>query len=661
MLVEQHSLLDRSQQDRDHTIGTSGAASPAGAAVNVEYVHAVMLTGTSDTFPPRLPRTRQDPDVAPEEVSVGVLRVRAMITAALPRASQPSFDDLGRHLSQVTFCVVDLETTGASAEDAITEIGAVKVRGGEVLGEFQTLVNPQTRIPPLIAVLTGITDQLVADAPLLTQALPSFLAFAGDAVLVAHNAAFDIGFLKRACAAQDRRWHQPDVIDTVGLARQALLRDEVPNFRLATLARHLRAGTTPNHRALDDARATVDVLHGLLERVGNLGVSSLEDLLEFTRKVSPQRRAKRVWAAGLPSAPGIYCFVADLPDAQGRSRRQVLYVGKSRNIRNRVRTYFTAAETRPRIDEMVRIATGVEATVCRTDLEADVLELRLIAAHSPRYNRRSKFPERQVWIKVTQEAYPRLSVVRALSADGAHYFGPFRRRSTVEQVLAAVYDAFPIRQCTTRLSPRRPTSACALGEMGRCSAPCELAISTADYAAVVHAVVAAMSRDIRPLVTAVGPRMQSLVRSRRFEDAAGVTSRLEAFARAALRHHRVASLASCPQIVAAYHNGGGWEIHVIRHGRLAAAAFARPGEVPQAVARDAVTVAETVPPPAAPGPAALIEETERIADWLERPGVRIIEIDGTWSWPVRIGLGAGELAECLLGSAELGPPTGEPP
>lgn len=551
--------------------------------------------------------------------------------------AQPSFADLGRPLSQVTFCVVDLETTGSGAEDAITEFGAVKVRGGEVLGEFQTLVNPNAHIPALVAVLTGITDLMVAGAPRLPEVLPSFLEFARGTVLVAHNAGFDIGFLKRACAAHGYPWPKPDVVDTVALARQVLLRDEVPNVRLATLAAHFKATTTPNHRALADARATVDVLHGLLERVGNLGADTLEDLLEFTRRVSPQRRAKRGLAKGVPSAPGVYQFIADLTGPDGEVRRQVLYVGKSRNLRKRVATYFTAAENRPRIDEMVRIATAVETTVCRTPLEADVLELRLIAAHSPRYNRRSKFPERQVWLKLTAEPFPRLSIVRAPAADSASYFGPFRRRAAAEQAMLALYDAFPIRQCTARLSPRRPTSACALAGMGRCLAPCELAVDQAEYGRVVDQVRRSLLLDVKPLVRSAEPRLARLVEAQRFEDAAVLADRLEGFTRAALRHHRLASLAGCPQIVAAYRTDPGWEIHVVRYGRLAAAALARPGEVPQRVARDAVTTAEWVAKPVGPMPAAIVEETERIADWLERPGVRLIEIDGDWCWPLRIG------------------------
>ncbi len=233
-------------------------------------------------------------------------------------AAQPSFEDLGVHLSQVTFVVVDLETTGGAADSEITEVGAVKVRGGQVIGEFQTLVRPSTPIPAMIQVLTGITNQMVATAPPPSQVLPAFAEFAAGAVIVAHNARFDTGFLKRGYEQLGLAWPRPTVVDTVALARTALLRDEVPNCKLATLARFFRAGTEPNHRALSDARATVDVLHGLLERVGNLGVHTLEDLTEFALQVSPDRRAKRTWATRCP-----------------RVRRRLLLLHRFRHARRR--------------------------------------------------------------------------------------------------------------------------------------------------------------------------------------------------------------------------------------------------------------------------------------------------------------------------------------
>ena len=567
-----------------------------------------------------------------------------MTTSAL----QPTFEDLGRHLATTPFVVVDLETTGAGADASITEVGAVRVEGGEVVGEFQTLVNPNAHIPPLISVLTGITDAMVADAPRVDQVIPPFLEFARGAVLVAHNAGFDVGFLKRACAAQQLPWPGFGVVDTVTLARGVLMRDEVPNVKLATLAHHFRAPEAPNHRALTDARATVHVLHGRLERVGNLGVSTLEDLLEFTRGVSPERRAKRTWASDVPVAPGVYQFVADLPDRDGVIRRQVLYVGKSVNLRARVRSYFTAAEKRPRMEEMVRISTGVEATVCRTPLEAEVLELRLIAAHAPRYNRRSKFPERQLWLKLTDEPFPRLSLVRKVADDGACYFGPFGRREAAEQAALAVYEAFPIRQCTERLSERRLTGRCALGDLGKCLAPCDGTTSRADYVAVTDAVRASLTTDVRGVLAAPRSKLGKLIEDERFEEAGRLTARLEAFVRASTRARRLEALAGCPQVVAASRSEEGWEVHVIRHGRLAAAALARPGEVVQAVARDAVRAAEHVPAPLPGMPAATVEEVERVGAWLERS--RIIEIEGDWAWPLHGSIALADLPRHALDS-----------
>ncbi len=343
-----------------------------------------------------------------------------MPSSSATRYVQAAFDELGEPLRAVTFVVVDLETTGGAAgTDAITEIGAVRVRGGEHLGEFQTLVNPGSPIPPFVTVLTGISDAMVLPAPTIDSVLPAFLEFAHGAVLVAHNAPFDVGFLRAACAHTGRPWPGFRVVDTAALARRVLTRDEVPNRRLATLARFFRARTAPTHRALDDARATVDVLHGLFERLGPMGVASLDELTAFSHQVSAAQRRKRHLAASLPNAPGVYVFRDE--------RGEPLYIGTSHDIRTRVRSYFVSGETRTRIREMLGVADRVEAIVCAHTLEAQVRELRMIAEHKPRYNRRSRFPERALWIRLTVEPYPRLSVVRTVR-EGTCHLGPFSSR-----------------------------------------------------------------------------------------------------------------------------------------------------------------------------------------------------------------------------------------
>jgi DNA polymerase-3 subunit epsilon len=180
----------------------------------------------------------------------------------------------------IDFAVVDVETTGWSPEEAgITEIGAVRVSGGRVRGEFTALVNPGRAIPPEIATLTGISDAMVALAPPITAVLPGFLDFARGCVLTAHNAPFDIGFLSAACGTCGLPWPACEVIDTVILARQVLGEDEVPNRKLSTLASFFGAGTPPCHRALADARATADVLAGLLRRLAAAGVRTLAEIL----------------------------------------------------------------------------------------------------------------------------------------------------------------------------------------------------------------------------------------------------------------------------------------------------------------------------------------------------------------------------------------------
>lgn len=543
-------------------------------------------------------------------------------TVCLVEAVQASFDELGRSLSDLTFCVVDLETTGGSAAKGsrITEFGAVKVRAGEILGEFQSLVNPDEHIPAFITVLTGITDQMVVSAPRIAEVLPSFLEFAQGCILVAHNAPFDVGFLKFAANELGYEWPKFEVLDTAILARRILNRDEVPNCKLSTLAAKFHATTTPSHRALDDARATVDVLHALFERLGPLGVSTLEEVSTYTSRVSPAQRKKRWLAEHLPSLPGVYLF-RDAKD-------EVLYVGTSRNLRARVRTYFTKSETRSRMGEMVQIAQRVEGIVCATALEAQVRELRLIARHKPPYNRRSRYPDKVAWLKLTREPWPRLSVVRTILDDDADYIGPFRGRAAAEGAVAALHDTFRIRQCTQRLSLKSAKSPCVLAEMGHCLSPCDGASTHEAYFAEVSGLREAMLGNPAALVTNVTQKMDALSTAERYEDAAVWRDRLTSFLRAAARTQRLGELTRTDELVAASPHPDGWEIHVFRFGRLAAAGVMPHGVFTQVWVDGLVASAESVEAGFGPVPAATAEETECLLRWLDQVGLRIVR--GSW-------------------------------
>ncbi|MDQ1749511.1 MAG: polymerase subunit epsilon [Pseudonocardiales bacterium] len=563
--------------------------------------------------------------------------------------TQLNFDELDEPLRTTTFVVVDLETTGGAAgTDSITEIGAVKVCNGEVMGEFATLVDPGAPISPFISVLTGITDRMVSQAPRISAVLPAFLEFAAGSVLVAHNAPFDVGFLKAACAAHATRWPNCAVVDTAVLARRVLTRDEVPNCKLATLAVFFAATTTPNHRALSDARATVDVLHGLISRLGTLGVHSLPELRAFTAQVTDAQRRKRHLADGLPHAPGVYVF----SDATGTP----LYVGTSKDLRNRVRQYFVASETRSRMGEMIGLAESVDTIVCAHALEAQVRELRMITALKPRYNRRSKNSDRTIWLKLTREAFPRLSVVREIKADGADYLGPLRSNRQAEQLRDAIHDAVPLRQCTDRLLPGRAVrTACTLAGIGKCSAPCEDEVTPGYYGQLVGRLLEAWRADVSTLIAPLRDRLTGLSAAQRYEEAALLRDRIATLVRSCARTQSLSAITAIDELVAAKpDSSGGWELAVIRRGRLVGAEVAPRGVPPLPIVDSMVSTAEAVADDAGPALVAVVEETELLLRWLGEPGVRLVRSTHSWALPAA---GAARQRSWLASTSSHGSPT----
>ncbi len=438
-------------------------------------------------------------------------------SAGAALAVQRSFDDLGTALVDTEFCVFDLETTGGSPDESrITEIGAVKVRGGGIVGEFSTLINPGLPIPPAITYLTGITNVMVYPAPRIDAVLPSFVEFIGNAVLVAHNASFDTRFLAANLARHGYPAAGNPIVCTVRLARR-LVRDEVPNLQLATLARALRARTAPCHRALDDARATVDVFHALLERAGRWGISYLADLLWFQSARGHPSYDKVRLAEHLPRARGVYLFRG--------ARDRVLYVGKAADLRSRVRSYFGGDERR-RIDGLLREVESIEHILCDTDLEASVIEARLIRAHSPPYNRAQRGRAAMWWLRLSSELFPRLVSSRT---EGG--LGPLSSR-TAAAVRDALEEATAIRTCTPRITVRTRFASCVRGQIGRCPAPCDGAIEPESYAPIAEPVVRALAGDPTEVLGVLSDRIEQLSAGARYEEAAGVRDRLGALVEA---------------------------------------------------------------------------------------------------------------------------------
>lgn len=577
-------------------------------------------------------------NVGPSPVSGASERLGRMSTPfdrapSATASSQLSFDSLGTPLHEVTFVIVDLETTGTTAgKSEITEIGAVKMRGGEVLGEFQSLVKPEESvISPFVARLTGITHAMVDDAPSIRSVLPSFLEFSVGAVLVAHNAPFDIGFLRSACEKLDYHWSQPTVLDTVTLSRRVVSRDEVRNHKLSTLAAHFGTEVSPDHRALSDAKATGELLHRVLERFGGYGITTLEELATVRQAGWAKRQAKSHLAKGVPAEPGVYMFLD--------GTRRVLYIGKSGNMARRVRGYFNASENRGRMAEMITAAQEVSCLPCAHALEAEVREIRLIGELAPPYNRRSKNPERNSWIVLSDEAYPRLSVVRsntALEKSPATPMGPFRSRKTAQAVKELLDTLYPVKRCTAKitsanLGSHRP---CVSSQVGQCGGPCAGVIDRQEYLADISDLVAVMDGDYSTLRDLCTQRMSRLAAEARYETAAEVRDSMRSGLANAARAESVRALRDIPEILA-YSPGpeGGFDLAVIRHGKLAAAAHSRgPRGIDEAFVAIRAS-AEWVPAPGKLPTASdsLAEETRLLSQWLQ--SATLTSMRGAWSLP----------------------------
>lgn len=562
--------------------------------------------------------------------------MRASSPPAKSSNSQPAFDDIPLPLRHGTFVVVDLETTGTSPASGamITEIGAVKIRGGEVLGEFHTLVNPGSPIPPFITVLTGITDAMVAPAPLFDEVLPAFLEFCGSAsetILIAHNAPFDIGFLKAASETHSYNWPNFRVLDTVKIARKTLTKDETPNVKLGTLAQYFGLADPPTHRALDDARATVHIFHHLLERLGNVGVETLDDLQNFAHPLTAAERTKKSLADGLPNTVGLYIF-RDTDD-------KPLYIGISKNIRKRVLTYFSSTETRSRMREMISLTARIEALPTPSLIDAQVRELRLIAHHAPRYNRRSKFQERTLWLTLTEEKFPRLIISRG-HAELTHrddVIGPFGGRFDADLAREALHSATEIRQCTPRITtvsiPK--ASACILYDIKKCSAPCIGAASESEYTKVTEKVSLHLSSQAGDVVTHHFERIAALSREERFEEAAQIRNQMTAYLRGFARSEKLKAFSQLEELIIAKFSEQSEEVEIahIRRGRLhSSLTVSSRGEISSALqllrSNEYLAIDDQLL-----FPHSTPEEVEMLLRWASEESARPLHVEGSWHLP----------------------------
>jgi DNA polymerase III epsilon subunit family exonuclease len=325
-------------------------------------------------------------------------------------------------LEAAPFVVVDVETTGLRPGEArICEIGAVKLRGLEPIAEFQTLADPGRPLPPAISHLTGIADRQLRGAPSSREAVRRFMAFAGEAVLVAHNARFDAAFLDREVEALTGRRMAAPLVDTVWLARRLLV-DRTPRVNLRSLATFFGTSVEPCHRALPDAQATAQILVALVGLAQERGAATVGDLARLAEPRARRVYGKRSLAAGAPPRPGIYLF-------RGAGDR-VLYVGRARDLRARLRSYFRSERQRPAVEAALGAVERIEWRVLGSELEAALEELRLIRELRPPANARGGRPDRYLYLRRRGD-----TVVVSSTPSG---LGPIRSRRRAELTARAL-------------------------------------------------------------------------------------------------------------------------------------------------------------------------------------------------------------------------------
>jgi len=444
------------------------------------------------------------------------------------------------HVNDATFVVTDTETTGTSAEkNRIIEIGAVKVEDGAITDRFQQLVNPQRSVPGRITKLTGITTGMVFEAPTIEDVMPDYLDFLDDGILTAHNLSFDKGFLDAGLKRMGRDALTNDTLCTVRLARRLL--PGLDSKGLSRLVQFYDIDVDGRHRALGDAEATGIVLRRLLSQLAfEHEIEELENLIAFqnrqyqkVRKVpSHLKEIREEVLPNAPDEPGVYALKS--------SRGTPLYIGKAKQLSDRLRTHFTAVESKTgRKRKMLQKVRTVDWETMGTELEAILHESRLIKAEKPRYNRAQRRYYSRPFIRLdTSHKYPTISWTRSLADDGAEYYGPVRNVDRAEMVANVASRFFRLRECDDErlhLGQR-----CLYADMDRCTAPCETDDAEA-YAEEVERVRAFLTGRDRTVLDRLRERMEQHAAEHDFEKAAEFRDTLEPLERILAKQRVVAA------------------------------------------------------------------------------------------------------------------------
>ena len=468
-------------------------------------------------------------------------------------------------LDDARFTVVDLETTGGRpGPGAIIEIGAWRMVGKRMVDSFQSLVRPHGPIPRFISGLTSITDEMVRDAPPVESVLPRFREFMGDSVMVAHNAAFDFGFLDFEFRRIFGLGIANPVLCTIRMARRFV--PSLKRRRLDALAEHFGLSLEGRHRGWGDARMTAELLSIFLDIAQRMGITRLDRLIDDHQRGAAGRRIERhvppEEIAAIPASPGVYMM--------RNERGDLLYIGKARRLKDRVGSYFNSTVSAKTAD-LIRHVWKIETRLTRSSLEAALEEARLIRELKPPYNRMLKSAAPAYFVRIDMmDEFPRLVVTQKLSARrGVMQLGPFIGKRSIDNSARALSRIVGLRTCSGKLDPDPDFSVCMYGQMGHCAAPCNRSIDADQYASRVNRTLGFLRGRSGSILGELSRARENAAKAMRFEEANRHHRDLEALVTFASRASRLSQVVTENNLVIVTGAPGDRVAHVVLSGRLA--------------------------------------------------------------------------------------------
>ncbi|MBX4189084.1 GIY-YIG nuclease family protein [Candidatus Parcubacteria bacterium] len=365
-------------------------------------------------------------------------------------------------LRDKVFAIVDVETTGSSPTgDRIIEIGILRVLNGKVVQTFETLIDPERYVPPTIESITGIKASDLEGAPTFADIRAQVAQLLEGAVFVAHNARFDYGFIKNEFKREGVSW-SAKCLCTVRLSRKLYSREK--RHDLSSIIERFGFECPRRHRAFDDARVLFDFLNHI-ERSGRE-----EELKEAVKALLQENTLPQFLdeksIRALPEGPGVYTFLG--PEGE------VLYVGKSLNIRHRVLSHFSNDHSTTKEMHLCQETRRVEAEETAGELSALLLESELIKALSPLYNRQLRRRSELVVVKgFKKDGYMNAKIERLREVSPEEYkeiLAIFRNVRQAKEFLSA--SAYEHGLCSKLLGIEKANGACFAHQIGKCSGAC---------------------------------------------------------------------------------------------------------------------------------------------------------------------------------------------